>query len=92
MIVQIIEHFHDKEARIYFIDSDLLDKSNPIDAKILKAIVKKKFTQDVYFLITSDLQDSDEFWYDPCVSGCAVLKKKNHTPEKSIILTLSYDC
>jgi hypothetical protein len=79
----MIEYFHDNnppsEPRLYFIDSDLLQKDNPIDVMIMKKLDKKAFTQKIYVLADEYEESDPEFWDDP---GKAI-KKGDLIPEKT---------
>lgn len=88
MILSVTEYFHDKEARKYFLDSEKLDKGNPIDALILKKCNNKSKQLEVIY---ESPQDGEE-GYDDDPRPTESAKVKNPASiDKALELIISFD-
>lgn len=92
MIVQILENYHDYGQQKYMIDSDTLG-DNPIDKMVKQALKKKAFHQEVFIDVNKFRKDepNNGFWQEPELS-CKSVRGKELTPEKSVHLTIDFDC
>ena len=92
MILAVTEQFHDHEPHSYYLDTDKLDASNYIDSLILAECKKKKKIIEV-FVDASSWEDNPKFNNEePGVSGGACFKKSPAKIDKSLNLTIDFDC
>lgn len=85
MILAVVEQFHDYEPSAYFIDSENLDQSNPVDQEILKSLSKTKGRVVRCFFDASEGEGDD-------YGTSAKVKKDDLRPaEKILLLDISFE-
>jgi len=48
MVIGITEQWHDYQPQLYFVETQFLDKSNPIESAVLNALQTKQVVEKVY--------------------------------------------
>jgi len=96
MIVHVTERYHDYQAQRYYVDTDDLDSDNPIDKLVLEACEKEGFNQEVYIDVfeKQEAEPHIGFWEDPAADGYLkrIPTKKSTVPEKTVELTIHFNC
>lgn len=88
LILAVTEYYHDYQPKHYFIDSDKLNKSNSVEALILKSIKNKKKFIDV----TYDASEDDDEEPGVTHNNCIVKEKDVTTIDKILTLRIDFDC